>query len=129
MLVLLWGTPRDSPIAAVNADLDRLQIPHVLLDQRSVLLTEVELSVDRSVAGVVRVNDSLIDLNAVTAVYARPHNVRELPAIEQAGPDSPEGRHAVLVTDLLWAWTEMADALVVNRPSAMASNDSKPYQL
>jgi len=30
--------------------------------------------------------------------------------------------------DILWSWAEVAEARVLNRPSAMASNDSKPYQ-
>jgi glutathione synthase/RimK-type ligase-like ATP-grasp enzyme len=37
--------------------------------------------------------------------------------------------HAAAVAEALIAWAGVTPALVVNRPAAMASNDSKPYQL
>ena len=52
----------------------------------------------------------------------------QLPGLENLGPDSPLWRHAVELDDASQAWAEVTPALVINRPSAMASNGSKSYQ-
>ena len=69
-----------------------------------------------------------IDLDEVSAVYARPfESWRILERRGHAG-DSEEVRRAAALDQALWGWLETTDTLVVNRPSAMASNASKPYQ-
>lgn len=45
MLILLWGLPEDSPLAAVYSELISLGIPTILLNQRDILATEIELFV------------------------------------------------------------------------------------
>jgi glutathione synthase/RimK-type ligase-like ATP-grasp enzyme len=97
-MILLWGLPGDGPLAAVHATLRARHEPVYLLDQRAIGATTLDLSVGPTVRGTLRLGDDLVALEAVTAVYARPYDVRQLPA------------------------------LVINRPSAMASNGSKPYQ-
>jgi glutathione synthase/RimK-type ligase-like ATP-grasp enzyme len=67
-------------------------------------------------------------MEAITAVYARPYDVRQLPQLLDAGPHSPVWQHGLALDDALQAWVEVTPALVINRPSAMASNSSKPYQ-
>ena len=51
-----------------------------------------------------------------------------MPAIARAGENSDLWRRALELGDLLLSWAELTPALVLNRPSAMASNDSKPCQ-
>ena len=129
MLILLWGLPGESPLAAVYEELVRLGIPTVLLDQRDVLDTEIELSVGSNIQGFIRTPYQKIDLGAVTAVYLRPYDSRRLPEIAKAGATSSAWQHAIAVDDALFGWSEITAALVVNRPQAMAPNGSKPYQL
>jgi hypothetical protein len=129
MLILLWGLPGESPLAAVYEELVRLGIPTVLLDQRDVLDTEIELSVGSNIQGFIRTPYQKIDLGAVTAVYLRPYDSRRLPEIAKAGATSSAWQHAIAVDDALLGWSEITPALVVNRPQAMAPNGSKPYQL
>jgi RimK-like ATP-grasp domain len=129
MLVFLWGLKADPPLAAVREQLDRLGAPHVFLDQRQVLDTEIHLDVSESVDASVRTRDCETDLNAVTAVYLRPYDTRQLPTIVNAGPLSSSWRHALEIDDILSSWAEITPALVVNRLGAMAANNSKPYQL
>jgi glutathione synthase/RimK-type ligase-like ATP-grasp enzyme len=64
----------------------------------------------------------------VTAVYFRPYDPRQLPDVESAGQGSAAWHHALAVEDALWVWVELTPALVVNRPSAQATNNSKPHQ-
>ncbi|BAB75002.1 ATP-grasp domain-containing protein [Anabaena sp. FACHB-709] len=129
MLILLWGLPEDSPLAAVYSELISLGIPTILLNQRDILATEIELFVGESVQGVLRTPQQTIDLSAVTAAYIRPYDSRRLPQIEQAGINSLAWQQAIAIDDTLLCWSEITPALVINRPAAMAPNGSKPYQL
>jgi hypothetical protein len=127
-MILLWGLRRDSPLAAVQAALEQRNARVAFVDQRAVLRSEVELSVGSSVEGSLRCRDLSIDLGAVTAAYLRPYDSRRLPDVARAGPNGPEWTHALNFADILWSWAEITPALVVNRPSAMAQNGSKPHQ-
>jgi hypothetical protein len=127
-MILLWGLPGDRPLAAVHQALRRLGAAVLLLDQRDVLHTEVELCVGATVRGTLWIKGQEVDLSSVSAVYLRPYDCRELPAIASAGPESQVWRHALEVEDLLTSWIELTPALVVNPPAAMATNNSKPYQ-
>jgi glutathione synthase/RimK-type ligase-like ATP-grasp enzyme len=126
--ILLWGLPGDPPLAAVRNALDQIGCRVTLLDQRAILDTEVELAVGSRVSGRLRIGDEAIDLGHVTATYLRPDDWSELPALAGAGQDSEVWQHALNVHDILNSWAELTPALVVNRPSAMAANGSKPYQ-
>ena len=62
------------------------------------------------------------------AAYLRPYDSRRMRAVERAGATSPLRQHALSIEDGLLAWAEITPSLVLNCPSAMASNNSKPYQ-
>jgi len=127
-MILLWGVPTDEPMAAV-ADALRTACSRVaFLDQRRALETEVELRIGATVEGRLRVGDDEVDLAEVGAAYLRPYESVRMPAIQRAGAESIEAGHALSVEDAVSSWLEVTPALVVNRPSAMASNSSKPYQ-
>src|SRR5215204_563716 len=127
-MILLWGHASDSALLAVYRSLYRLGVEIAFYDQRTVLDTEIHLVVGADVGGTVRINDVLIDLGRVEAAYIRPFDSRWLPKIAQAGPGSPQWLHAVRVEDALLSWAEIAPAIVVNRPSAISLNTSKPLQ-
>src|SRR5215469_1809374 len=127
-MILLWGLLGDTPLVAVRNALCRLGAPIAFLDQRLVLDTEIELDVGVVVEGCVRTPTLGIGLGSITAAYMRPHDTQRLPVIEQAGQESPAWHHAVRIDDALYSWADLTPALVVNRPAAMASNNSKPYQ-
>lgn len=127
-MILVWGIPDDGPTAAVIDALAARAAPLVVADQRNVLDTEVELAVDGTVEGTLRCGDTTVDLAAVTAAYVRPYDARRLPTVERAGAQSAAWFHAVSVDDVLISFSEVTPAFVVNRPSAMASNGSKPFQ-
>jgi len=127
-MILLWGLSADTPLAAVRDALEQQGHPIAFIDQRTVLDTEVELGVGLSVEGRVRTRTQVIDLSTVTAAYLRFYSSQQLPVVERAGQGSDAWHHAADVDDAMMSWAELTPALVVNRPSAMASNDSKPYQ-
>jgi hypothetical protein len=133
MLILLWGIADEPPLAAVHSELTRLGVPTILLDQRDILETAIELTVgDASgamIQGCIRTWCEKIDLSDITAAYLRPYDSRRLPQIAASGVNSPAWQHAIAFDDTLLCWAEITPALVINRPAAMAPNGSKPYQL
>jgi hypothetical protein len=129
MLVLVWGLPGDTPIAAVREQLRLLDVPTVFADQRLVLETEVEMVAGNEIEASLSIRGQRVDLGEVTAVYQRPYLSTQVAAVAKAGPDSDAWRHAVQIDDLLASWCEITPSFVVNRCQAMAANDSKPYQL
>jgi glutathione synthase/RimK-type ligase-like ATP-grasp enzyme len=123
-MILLWGLPHDPPLRAIADALIAAGAPIFVLDQRHANKTSLALSVTNRAEGHVVVGDALLQLETVTAAYIRPH-----------GPDgtrllgSERAREQAL-SDALLLWAEIAEGIiVVNRPSAMATNGSKPYQL
>lgn len=129
MLTLLWGLESDAPLAAVHDALSDLGGQTLLLDQRRVLETEIQLCEGTRLTGSVRYGSLSVPLEEISACYVRPYDTRRVPAIERAGPGSSEWLHALRLEDALLGWLETTAARVVNRPSAMLANGCKPYQL
>ena len=129
MLILLWGLQTEAPLRAVSAELNRMQIPTVFVDQRDVLATEADLSAGLEVSGWLRTPRMTVDFDAITAAYLRPYDSRTLPCVQQADSNGSAAAHALAIDDLLFSWADITPADVVNRPSSMAVNNSKPYQL
>ncbi len=126
--IVLWGLPIDPPIAAVRDALEQEGYAALLLDQQTVLDTEMELTVGSTVSGELRMKGRTVDLDAVRALYVRPYDATLLLSVNRAGENSEPWRRALELHDMLFSWAELTPALVLNRPSAMASNNSKPYQ-
>jgi hypothetical protein len=126
-LILLWGLPADRPFARVAEALARRGAPVVLLDQRDGGTARGELSVGPDVTGWLHWGDREVNLGSVTAAYMRGYDFRRLPAAAD-GPESEPWRRFVAMEDLLNSWADVTPARVVNRPSAMAANGSKPFQ-
>jgi hypothetical protein len=124
--IVLWGLAEDPPLAALRAALERRGTSYRFLDQRSALTTRLGLSVGAAVDGMITCPDQRICLGDVSALYVRPHDSRRLARVADR-PEDAEA-HALDLDDALYGWAELTRALVVNRPSAMASNTSKPYQ-
>jgi glutathione synthase/RimK-type ligase-like ATP-grasp enzyme len=128
VLTLLWGLPTEEPLRRVQAELGRLGAPTVVLDQRRVEDIQVELSWP-SMEGTLTTPDGAINLAGVGGCYLRPYDTRRLERIAAAGPQSGIWQHAMAVDAALLAFLDQVEARVVNRPSAMQANGSKPFQL
>jgi hypothetical protein len=124
-LVLLWGIETDAPLAAVRAALASQECRVAFIDQRRDGEVDVTLRVAEIVEGALRLGETWLDLSAVSSLYLRPFDARDLPSC--AGADG-SFRHAIAVQDTLLSWAELTTARVINRPSHMAANNSKPYQ-
>lgn len=121
-MILFYGRMDDSPLRrAVEAAQER-GVPYVLIEQRHLAQHDLALAVDDSgVAGTIVAAGAMLDLATVHAVYLRP---LDLPVV---GDRVDRLRAEAFHTGLL-EWAEIADCVVLNRPSAMESNSSKPFQ-
>lgn len=127
-MILVWGPPADGETTAVLGALARRGAPVLFVNQAEVMAQQVRLSVEGSLEAWLELPSGAIDLGGVTSAYIRPHDSAQAPQVAVHGVDSAAARHAWSVDARLLTWAEVTDAFMVNRPSAMASNDSKPYQ-
>jgi glutathione synthase/RimK-type ligase-like ATP-grasp enzyme len=126
--IVLWGLSQDEALDAVRGELNRRDVPYVLLDQREAHRMHIDLDTTRDVSGRLRVGAQRVDLDDIGAIFVRPRDIREV--LRQRGdlPGTQSHAQAMALERQLFVWTEIASALVVNRPSALAANGSKPYQ-
>lgn len=129
MTILLWGPASDPPLQAVYAELYQQGIPTFLLDQERVLQTQFQWTVGTSMEACIQMGEQFLNLSAVTAVYLRAHDSCQTSALAAAELGSTAWNHAIALDRALTAWAELAPGLTLNRPSAMAANHSKPYQM
>lgn len=129
-MILLWGVEQDPPIMMVRQALADRGIPHFFLDHKQLWRTHIDISFGEIPTGFIELNGRRIDVEEITAAYLRPYNYLLYPTLTNApARDRPEMQHRAGVSDdILWAWAEVAPGRMLNRPSAMLSNNSKPYQ-
>jgi hypothetical protein len=129
MVVLLWGPWGDPPLQTVYQALQQFGIPTVFFDQQTIPDIELSWQVrSASITGWLKDRNGRLDLEHIIGVYYRPYDTRQIPAVAQAGPESRLWQHALDLEEALTAWADLTPAQVLNRPSAMESNHSKPYQ-
>ena len=128
-MILVWGVPGDEPIDAVCSALKRRSADFRLLDQRTAadMSTDFSIGSDGGLGGTIVYGDEEIDLDDVGAAYVRPMETRR--ACPEIGEDDPIFLRATAIDASLVSWADLARATMMNRPAAMASNNSKPYQL
>jgi hypothetical protein len=126
--VLLWGISAETTLSRVELSLRRLGAPVYVIDQRRIRDTAVALESGTELHGCLRFGPWFADLDTVRSFYLRPYDSRELPAVGNASNSKSLTTYALRTEELTLAWAEVTPALVVNRPSAMAANNSKPYQ-
>jgi glutathione synthase/RimK-type ligase-like ATP-grasp enzyme len=98
------------------------------VDQNAILESGLDCRLGTSVTGALEVRGTTFDLDSISAAYVRPYDSTWLRVIQDAGPESSNWQHALDFDRLLWLWADHTKALVINRPSALLSNCTKPYQ-
>jgi glutathione synthase/RimK-type ligase-like ATP-grasp enzyme len=112
-VILLWGQRGDNPIEAVAAQLTQCGAPHVFVGTEARIIRRWSPDAE----AVLEAGGVEISLADVTAAYLRPHTGMAASSEERE------------VAETLLAWADFTrTALVVNRPAAMAPNNSKPFQ-
>jgi hypothetical protein len=128
-MIVLWGLMEDGPLAAVWRCLEQLRIPTVFIDQRRLPEHVFELETGERPTGRILGPGGSLDLNDIRSIYVRPYNFADLDIFSGADPTSEAWKNAARFEESMLTWCELTDALVVNRPGNMGSNNSKPFQL
>lgn len=128
-MILLWGVPGDGPFDAVRSALQRRDAEFRLLDQLDAIDMEITFRIgpDGTLDGTILDAGEEVELARIGSAYIRP--VETSKACSSLCDDDPGFLRAVALDASLVAWADLARTTVVNRPAAMASNNSKPYQL
>jgi hypothetical protein len=126
-MILLWGV-EEAPLRLLRDGLEEIGATFLFLNHADLSRVHLEVEYSPRAAGVLEVNGTAYRLEAFRSVFVRPHDVSDLPDFVDREAASAGWRHAGALQSLLWSYADVADALVVNRPSAMLSNGSKPYQ-
>ena len=134
-MILLWGVAGDAPFDDVRDALSCVGADVEIHDQRLNAECDVHLSCTPSggrLRGTLTYDSAktrAISLDEVRAVYVRPYSTQEVCQAAPVSPGTPGYERAVRSDLALLTWADLTDALVVNRPAAMAANGSKPFQL
>lgn len=125
-LALVLGLAHEPPVAAVTRALERVDAPHVVVDQRRLLAGDCRTwFTGRGAGGVLDVDATRVALEEVTGVYTRLTSWTELPELTADPGLLGHARHLHQAID---AWLETSSARIINRTSANDTNNSKPYQ-
>ena len=131
-----WGNKNDSRLGRAKRSPRRRRKGGLGASQRAGLLSQPDTTswtprwicrVGGVVEGVLRSGTAELELGAITAAYLRPYDSARLPGLADATPEV--AARVAGVNDAMLCWSELTSARVVNRPSAMASNQSKLHQL
>jgi glutathione synthase/RimK-type ligase-like ATP-grasp enzyme len=127
-MILTWGLPDDGPVVAVREQCDRLgrAKEFFLLDQSRYAEVRGDLQIQEGcLNGWLENINQRIGFDDLTGIYIRPYP----PPRQADGRQAPADfifavdRLVLSLAEIVRPWTA-----VVNKPSAMASNDSKPTQ-
>jgi glutathione synthase/RimK-type ligase-like ATP-grasp enzyme len=124
-VILLWGLRGDDPLDDVARELRRTRRPHVWIDQRAVLATHVALDAG-GCSGWADTPGASFALEDISALYIRGYDAHQLAVVREGGDDAQA--HVRAIDAALWCFADVAPIVVLNRPSAMNSNNSKPFQ-
>lgn len=124
-MIVVVGTPGEEPVARVIEEASAAGVETVVLDEADA--AGWNLRVRGDAAGLQAravVAGREIDLDTATGVYLRLTSPRR----RGPAPDVLEQARQAAATGLVTAWADATEVRVANRPRAMASNGSKPYQ-
>lgn len=129
-MILVAGVPSEPPLADVLEVLVDEGAEVVVLAQRRFADVRLDYSVDPQgvVDGVLVIDRRCWLLRDIHACYARLMDDTRVPEVRDLPDDSPARRHSSDLLERLSTWLDISPARIVNRPSAMGSNASKPYQ-
>jgi glutathione synthase/RimK-type ligase-like ATP-grasp enzyme len=113
----------------VKRELDALGTSYLMFNQRQVDQCDLAIEMNgKGVGGCFTLAAQNFPLDTIQGIYARLMDDTQLPELQNDPENSARRRHSRSLHGLLIRWLEIAPGRIINRPSAMASNSSKPYQ-
>ncbi len=115
-MIAIAGYPDEAPVRLVTEALDAIGAAHITLDPHKASAIDLDVRIGGSgdggaITGRLMTDDATIEIEHIKGVYFRSLGTDPAPALARFG-----------------ALMDVLPARVLNRPAAMASNASKPYQ-
>ena len=131
-MILIAGVPTEPPIALAIESAERLGIPCLVMNQRRWQFCDLQIEARGcDPQAQLWLEEKLWPLHDFTGIYARTVEPTTLPENLPRGRTAPDPRQlarSAFMNELFNDWLQIAPGRIVNRPEAMASNVSKPYQ-
>jgi hypothetical protein len=127
-MILLWGLIEDPPTRMVYSELKEMGSPVFFLNHRDIDETQVNLTFADQISGTISIYDQELPVEEICSCYLRTHDLFDYAGNEGLSVQDERIWSMAMAEDMLWGWAELTDALVINKPSRMASNDSKAFQ-
>lgn len=122
-MIVIFGREDDPPVALVLEALQDRDQPYRFIELRALDRDGLQFDTgSNGLTGSLRAAGQTLSLDSVSSVYARPLSPG------RSWQDAEAANRANQHFDTFVAWLDVAPALVVNRPRAMNSNNSKPLQ-
>ena len=127
-MILLYGLLEDPPLEKVFNFLTCWQEPVLFVNQRTFF--DYKFQVHETLSeSTISYESHTYKLSDFTSAYFRPENIEAIPELKQYQENQEAWLLAMAFDSSLWQWAENTPSLnMVNRASAMASNQSKPFQ-
>jgi hypothetical protein len=123
-MIVIVGTPAEDPVRLLLEAADDLGIATLLLPEAEAAAWNLRVEcADGRIGAWLDRPAGAVGLESATGLYLRLTDPRQH---AQPDPLREERQQAALV--LVCGWADVTGLRVANRPSAMASNSSKPYQ-
>ena len=127
-MILLCGIPSEPSLAIVVEQLNKLGVHHLVFNQRNFASMKITFKISHGcVTGWMQYEGMNYRVEHFTSVYTRLMDYRFLPELKNERPNSPMELHCRTLHETLVHWLEIAPGRIVNRPSPMGSNYSKPF--
>lgn len=127
-MILLYGPNFDGPLLDIYKILSQRNESVLFLNQEDLDKMRISFATSPDLICVIRLPNKTIDLRSVTATYYRPYDWREFSQFNSGSPSDQNWQLAQINESILNIWTELTDSIVINKPSMMGNNNSKPLQ-
>ena len=132
-MILVGGIADEGPTALVIDALETMGADYRVFDQRRAVSSTITLEIaddahGGAIGGTLTIDGQPLALETVRGFFVRVMDDNLLPAIRELAPDAPERQRCRRLHDLVLQFADIAPARVLNRPAAMGSNQSKPFQ-
>jgi hypothetical protein len=128
-MIFICGIPSEPPIRLLCTRLEDLKVPFVMYNQRHFTNTSVSYRLCGSeIEGTFSYHENVYDISGFSGYYTRMTDDISLPELKKLGTGSAEYERSVSLNRKISDLMEIVSCRVINKHSAMASNNSKPYQ-
>lgn len=124
-MILVVGTPGEDPVSRLLEEAEHAGIATTLLDETAAAGWDLQIDGQNDHLRVqARGPSGVVELTEATGLYLR----ITAPKVHDPVPDPLRFARAEAALSMICAWSDVTPIRVANRPTAMASNGSKPYQ-